>query len=142
MRKFNTIAFLALAATLVFSCSKPVDSDCPKDRFCTTEFRMIGIGFTDKQGAPTAIQDQSVILVRTGDTIKSMSNAVVNTIPGAFIVVDDSYTEKLMEAGDDIKVTATSVATKQTKSTVIKVSGGRCACHIRKVSGAEKVAFD
>jgi hypothetical protein len=142
MLKFNSKLFIATAATLVLSCTKSTDSDCPKDRMCTEEFRSLTVSFTDNKGAPTAAKDYSAVLVRTGDTIKSNLNTVSNMVPGAFIVIDDSYTSKLSETGDEIKVSATSVQTKQTKSTVIKVSGGECACHIKKVSGAEKVAFD
>ncbi|SHG42669.1 hypothetical protein SAMN04488522_105466 [Pedobacter caeni] len=142
MRRFNTVAFVVLAVTLAFSCSKPVDSYCEKENICTTDFRSVGISFTDNKGAPTAVKDYSAILVRTGDTVKSLLSTGIKPVPGAFIVIDDSYTSKLLEQGDDIKVTGTSVQTNQTKSTVIKVSGGKCACHIRKVSGAEKVAFD
>ncbi|MNX72795.1 hypothetical protein D3C86_1041630 [compost metagenome] len=70
------------------------------------------------------------------------SAAASNLIKGSFIIVDDGNTKSLSEAGDDLKITGTSVETNQTKSVIVKVKGGKCACHIEKVSGPEQIAFD
>jgi hypothetical protein len=56
--------------------------------------------------------------------------------------VDDGNTKSLSEEGDDLKITGTFEKTGQTKSAIIKVTGGICACHINKVSGPEQIAFD
>lgn len=135
------IALILICTIVLTSCDKKEPADC-EARPCTQEFRMISIHFTDKDGNPTAVKNYSAINQRTGDSIKSASSAQMNMVQGSFIVVDDSHLKKLSAEGDEIKVSATSEATGQTKSAILKVAGGKCACHILKISGPEKVAFD
>ncbi|WP_316812183.1 hypothetical protein [Pedobacter heparinus] len=135
------IALILICAAVLTSCDKKEPADC-EAKICTENFAMISFSFTDKDGNPAAVKNYSAINQRTGDSIKSASAAYMNMVQGSFIVVDDAYLEKLSAEGDDIKVSATSEATAQTKSAILKVSGGKCACHVQKLSGPEKLAFD
>lgn len=135
------IALILIFAVALASCDKKEPDEC-EARMCTENFVMISFSFTDKDGNPTAVKNYSAINQRTGDTIKSTSTTYTNMVPGSFIVVHDAYREKLSAEGDDIKVSATSEANGQTKFAMLKVAGGKCACHVRKLSGPEKIAFD
>ncbi|HKG05994.1 MAG TPA: hypothetical protein VKB19_06035 [Pedobacter sp.] len=131
---------IVLCAIVFMACDKK-DPECG-DRICTEEFAMINFTFTKKDGTGVSVKDFSVINQRTGDSLKAMSAAYLDLAPGTYVVADDNHTKKLSEEGDDLKITGTYEATNQTKSAIIKVAGGKCACHIRKISGPAKLAFD
>ncbi len=139
MKKTILALFIGLS---VLSCKKnKAKSDC-LDKMCTYEFRSVVFRFMDNKGEGAEVKDFSVINQRTGAKVTTNSSANSNLIKGAFIIVDDGNTRSLSEGGDNLKITGTSVQTNQTKSAIIKVSGGECACHINKLSGPDQVAFD
>lgn len=137
----NLILALLMGSALLSCKKKTADSACG-DKICTEEFRSIVITFADNKGLGTEVKDVSVVNQRTGEKIYVNSGATANLINGVHIIANDGNTKNLSEEGDDLKITGTSVATMQTKSAVIKVRGGRCACHISKVSGPEQITFD
>jgi hypothetical protein len=134
-------ALIFLCAALFIACDKKNNSDCPS-LACTESFAMVTFSFTNKDGVGIGIKNYSAVNQRTGDTIKVSGMASLSLTPGTYVVVDDNYVKKLSEQGDDIKVSGTLEATNQTKTAILKVSGGKCACHIEKISGPEKIAFD
>lgn len=138
MYKYVLILF---CAAMLVACNKKEPSDCGR-LICTQEFRMILFNFTDKDGRGVPVKNYSAINQRTGEVIKTTGGATIYLSPGTFIVIDDSFLKQLSAEGDEIKVTATYEATGQTKSAILKVSGGKCACHIQKISGPETIAFD
>lgn len=135
------ITLLLLMGIALFSCEKNKTSDCGA-KMCTEEFASVMFKFVDNKGAGAEVKDFNVINQRTGERVMANSSIYTSTIKGVFIIVDDNNKLSLSEQGDDLKITGTSVETSQTKSVVIKVSGGKCACHINKISGPEQVAFD
>ncbi|TKC65133.1 hypothetical protein FBD94_00810 [Pedobacter hiemivivus] len=136
------IVLALLLVSALLSCKeKTTDTGC-EDRICTEEFRSLVIKFVDNKTVGTEVKDFSVVNQRTGEKVYANSAAASNLIKGSFIIVDDGNTKSMSEAGDDLKITGTSVETNQTKSAIIKVKGGKCACHIEKVSGPEQIAFD
>jgi len=139
MKKIG-LAILLVSALL--SCKeKTTDTGC-EDRICTEEFRSLVIKFVDNKAVGAEVKDFSVVNQRTGEKVYANSAAASSLVKGSFIIVDDGNTKSLSEAGDDLKITGTSVETNQTKSAIIKVKGGKCACHIEKVSGPEQIVFD
>ena len=135
------ISILMLIAAVLIACTKDRRNDC-KNKMCTYIFVSVMISFTDKDGLPTGVKDFKVINLRTGEEIKSYSNNAIHLAPGVFTVADDNSIANLSEAGDDLQVTGTSIVTNQTKSATLKVTGGKCECHIRKISGPEHIKFD
>lgn len=132
-----------LMGSALLSCKKKTtgDSDC-ENKICTEEFRSVTIQFVDNKGQVTEVKDFSVINQRTGEKVYANSAITANLSTGAYIVVDDGNTKSFSEEGDDLKITGTSEKTGQKKSAIIKVTGGKCACHINKISGPEQIAFD
>lgn len=136
------IALVLLLGVALLTCKKnKTTSDCG-DKICTEEFASVTLKFVDNKGAGAEVKDFSVINQRTGERIAANSSIYTSTIKGVFIIVDDNNKLGLSEQGDNLKITGTSVETNQTKSDVIKVSGGKCACHINKISGPQLIAFD
>lgn len=136
------IALVLLLGVALLTCKKnKTTSDCG-DKICTEEFASVMLKFVDNKGAGAEVKDFNVINQRTGERVTANSSISTSTIKGVFIIVDDNNKLGLSEQGDDLKITGTSVETGQTKSDVIKVSGGKCACHINKVSGPQQLAFD
>jgi len=138
MKKITLVLLIGLG---LLSCKKKTTSECD-DKMCTYEFRSVVFRFLDNKGEGAEVKDFSVINQRTGAKVTANSSATSSLIKGAFVIVDDGNTRSLSEAGDNLKITGTSVQTNQTKSATIKVSGGECACHIGKLSGPDQVAFD
>lgn len=136
------ITLVLLMGIVLFACKKKKTTDDCADKICTKEFVSVTIRFVDNKGAAAETKDFSVVNQRTGEKLMANSAIYTSTIKGGFIVVDDGNIMSLSESGDDLKITGTSVETNQTKSAVIKVNGGKCACHIKKISGPEQIAFD
>jgi hypothetical protein len=136
------IALVLLLGVALLTCKKnKTTSDCG-EKICTEEFASVVLKFVDNKGAGAEVKDFYVINQRTGERVRANSSVYTSTIKGVFIIVDDNNKLGLSEQGDDLKITGTSVETKQTKSAVIKVNGGKCACHINKISGPQQIAFD
>ena len=137
------IALGVFMISALLSCKKnTAESECEKNTICTTEFRSVSIRFVDNRGEGAEVKDFNVVNQRNGEKLHANSSALINMIKGTYLVADDGNTKSLSEEGDDLKITATSVETNQTKSAIVKVKGGKCACHISKVSGPEQVVFD
>lgn len=136
------ILFAILLTTTFLSCKKKTpESECG-DRACTAEFVSLRINYINNKGAGTEVKDFTVVNQRTGDKKYPTMNGYITVIRGSYVIADDGNTKSLSEEGDDLKITATSVETNQTKSVIVKVRGGKCACHISKVTGPDQVQFD
>lgn len=136
---YNT-ALIALCVILMMGCDKKV-SEC-EPRICTEIFVMANITFTKKDGTGVMVKDFSVVNMRTGDTLKNVGPAHHSLTPGIYTVVSDNHVKELSEEGDELKISGTYEATNQSKSAMVKVTGGKCACHIHKISGPDRVVFD
>lgn len=137
----NLLLAFFMTSTLLSCEEKTTNSEC-ENRICTEEFRALVIKFADNKGAAAEVKDFSVFNQRTGEKVNANSSIGANLPKGSYVIIDDGDTKRLSEAGDELKITATSVVTNQTKFAIVKVKGGKCACHIEKVSGTEQITFD
>ncbi|TKC08850.1 hypothetical protein [Pedobacter frigoris] len=135
------IALLLLMAGALLGCRKDRNNtDC--NNFCPyISIGSVFIKFVDNKGLAADVKDYTVVNQRTGEQINAHYTSS-KYVKGSFVLVDGSYIGKLSEAGDDLRVTGTSVETNQTKSAIVKVKGGKCACQMEKVSGPSQIAFD
>ena len=132
--------FSSLCLLFLVSCSEKIlKEECP-DVICTMEFRSIPIHFKDASGKSISVKNFSAVIRRTGESTLAAKDTINNN--GNYLVVSDSDTKNLSEKGDTIDVSATNPLTNQRKTVQLVVKGGRCACHIEKVSGPEEVVFD
>jgi hypothetical protein len=117
------------------SCSKThnPEGDCAGVA-CTAMFAMVSVQVTDANGQPVALDDAYTVASKTGEKIK-----VEQPIgAGQYVVIDDSYRQKLMNRTDDFRFIGM-------KNGVIVVDqayriSADC-CHVSKVSGPEAVTI-
>jgi len=139
----NKAIFILLLAVMTFSSCETSEtpSDC-ESKICDQSFSYVMVSFTDKNGLGVPVKNYSAVNKRTGDTLKSATLASLSLVAGTYVIADDSHRKVLAENGDDIKISGTYEATNQTKTATVKIAGGKCACHIQKLSGPDKIAFD
>lgn len=139
---FKKIGMLVCGVCIILlaACDKTDNSNC-EDKICDESFATLVVKFVDKNGAGVAVDNYSAVNQRTGDTL-SVATSDVNFETGIYIVANDLHIKKLSESGDNIKVSGTYTREGQTKSAIIKVKGGNCACHISKIDGPEQIKFD
>ncbi|MFP5080674.1 hypothetical protein [Pedobacter sp. JCM 36344] len=135
------VSILLVITAFILSCDKAATSDCA-DIACDLSLKYLTVTFINKDSLGVPVSGYSAINQRTKDTVYTSLSASANTTPGTFIVLDDSYRTKLSRGGDNIKVTGTYDAIKQTKSTILKVANPLCGCHFEKISGEQTVKFD
>ncbi|SER11216.1 hypothetical protein [Pedobacter rhizosphaerae] len=108
-------------------------------KICSEEYRSINITFKNKSGEGRAVKDFKVVNKRTNEQIVSASTGLLK---GVYVVINDSSLEKVTEAGDELIVSALDTVNNLTKSVIVKVKGGRSACHVEKLSGPEQVELE
>lgn len=108
---------------------------------CTQEFRSVVVTFKNSAGNPITVKSFTAAIRRTGKTPQSGAVDAVH-FKGNYAVVTDSDTKNLLSQGDTIDVSAVNPGTNQKKTAQFVVSGGKCACHIEKISGPQEIAFD
>ncbi|MES2267283.1 MAG: hypothetical protein V4520_11005 [Bacteroidota bacterium] len=139
---YKKLLLVLMLAISMSACKKNSNKPACGTQNCTEVFTVVSFSFTGADGKPTAIKDVSLINVRTGKAVPATSYAAtINTVPGVIIVATDETKSAFSAEGDDVRITATSEATGQTKQVIIKVSGG-CNCHVNKASGPESAKFD
>lgn len=139
MIKKTIIPLFGIGMILLTACSKTDNSNC-EDKICDESFATVIVKFVNKNGEGVAVEKYSAVNQRTKDTLSTASGGDINSEAGIYRVVSDNYIKKLSETGDEIKVSGTLGT--QTKSAIIKIKGGNCACHISKVDGPEQIKFD
>ncbi len=133
------IGILFLVIIFLTACND--EPNCQDNMVCTDEFRSVAVRFEDVSGNPVAVQDYSVVNLRTKQHIYH-SDPVGLPAVGYYTVVSDNNKNGLSEKGDTILVSATSSLKNITKTTKFVVAGGICACHISKISGPDKVILE
>ncbi len=131
---FLTIAFFLSAC----SATKTDPSECGQV-MCTQEFRMVQVKFKDAAGNAVVVKDFSAINKRTGESIVQNNEPPTVNNQGNYTVASDADVKKLSEPGDVITVSATHPTTNNKISAEFVVSGGKCACHINKISGPAEI---
>ncbi|WP_134088300.1 hypothetical protein [Olivibacter sp. XZL3] len=131
--------------TILLSCTtkrgQQAAVDCPP-KACTMEFRTVGVVFTDSSGDTLQVKNFSARLKSKGEKLPSAESESATTLNQFYLVATDGDKSVLSIQGDTVQVSATHPATGQTKTTDFVISGGRCECHINKVSGPEKITFE
>ena len=93
------------------------------------------IRIKDALGNPVAVKDFKAINKRTGKSTAQDNDSISFGNQGNYTVASDADVRELSETGDSITVTAVHPQTNKKLSADFVISGGKCACHINKVSG-------
>ncbi|MGN8071604.1 hypothetical protein [Mucilaginibacter sp. SG564] len=136
------VSFLLLIIAGFTACKGNKQKNGCGVQTCTLEYAYLGIVITDKQNTHPAITGFSAINVRTNKPLTPVKYPPnVDFVAGFTLLATDDNIKDFSTDGDDIKITATNAATHQTLSTIITIAGG-CNCHVKKVSGPDKMVFD
>lgn len=142
---FKIAVSMIAAFTVLLSCTVKREQqaavDCPP-KACTMEFRTVGVVFTDSSGDTLQVKNFSARLKSKGEKLPSAESDSPATLNQFYLVATDGDKSALSIQGDTVQVSATHPRTGQTKTTDFVISGGRCECHINKVSGPETIVFE
>jgi len=140
---YKKISFLLCCMAIGFSaCNKTTLSEgCAANQICTTEFRSISIQFVNKNGAYAQVKDITVVNQRTNQPVIAKGVLDPGFSPNDHFIVTDSNKSEFSTRGDNVKITATSIADNKTVTAIYKISGG-CNCHVQKLSGPDKVLIE
>lgn len=119
-----------LLAILAINTCNQAEEKCP-DKACTMMFASVPVTYNK------TVKDFKAVNLRSGQNLTHKDQTTGNT----FTIVDDSDLKKLTEGGDNIELTATDSATNVTRKDTVKISGGKCACHVERVSGPAEINF-
>jgi hypothetical protein len=124
------LPIMLLAVLAINTCNKS-EEKCP-DKACTMMFASVPVTYNK------TVKDFKAVNLRSGQNLTRKDQTTGTT----FTVVDDGDLKKLTEGGDDIELTATDSATNVSRKDTVKVSGGKCACHVERVSGPTEISFN
>lgn len=142
MTLFLKIFSALLLAAFVFSaCSPKTTGGCPTGQMCTMIFTTITVEFADAAGKPVKVKNVEIFNRSSNKPIVAVGIKGPEFVLDKYVIVTDANKKELSSNGDDITVTATSIATGKTVTGVYKVSGG-CNCHVQKISGPDKIVFN
>ncbi|GAA4922334.1 hypothetical protein [Mucilaginibacter defluvii] len=119
-----------LLAILAINTCNQAEEKCP-DKPCTMMFASVPVSYNKP------VKDFKAVNLRTGQNLTHQDQTTGNM----FTIVDDGDRKKLTEGGDDIELTATDSATNVSRKDTVKISGGKCACHVERVSGPTEISF-
>jgi len=133
---------LIFAAVLFSSCFHDgVEQPACATHNCTKEFVTLYFKFVDKNGNPIAVDGYKAVNLRTNKTLHDNGLIVPGVYPPSYSIANDADLVNLSDNGDDVAISGTDPVSNQTKTAVVKVSGG-CNCHVAKVSGPDQLQFD
>ena len=124
MKKMRLFSFFLLASAAL--------SNCTPGLVCTTELRTISLQVKSPTGMAVTLDSFYTIRQSNGERIRPD----VQSGPGYYIVLDDSYHSRLRKSKDDFRFVGwrnNSIAVDE----MYHVSADEC--HINKRSGAESV---
>lgn len=107
---------------------------------CTDEFIMIPVKVIATKSADVSFKTYKVINANTGKEVKS------NVWPGkgnqgTIVIADDGHRRSFPEKGANLELQITRNDGRVVKN-AYKISGGKCACHVSKLSGPDQVDID
>ncbi|QNL48710.1 hypothetical protein H8S90_18255 [Olivibacter sp. SDN3] len=135
------MAFIFAACATKKSSSNEEEEDCPPTP-CTMDFRSIGVIFKDAKGDTVSVNNYAVSLKSTGTSLPSASSELSSPEGTGYLVANDGDKSELSVEGDTLIITGTHPLTGEVKTSEIVVSGGRCECHVNRVSGEEVIVFN
>ncbi|RRN78190.1 hypothetical protein EIM50_15745 [Pseudoxanthomonas sp. SGD-10] len=136
MKKFYLIFALFLSA-----CIGQKEINCD-DLICTQEFRSITVKFVDAEGTPIEVEDFKAINARTKKQVNDGNQGGSLPMKGVYVITSDASLNEFTTNGDIVVVSAKHAMSGVMKTAEYKITGGRCSCHVSKVSGPDEIVFD
>ena len=104
---------------------------------------MIPVKLITTSGKEVSFKSYKIIETATGKEVKN-NNDLSNTgenYANTLIVADDSHLRDFADKGTDLQLQVTRSDDKVIKVDY-KISGGKCACHVAKLSGPDQIDID
>lgn len=141
METIRTLCMLSLLIGIFLSCNEKsnLDAVC-KPRICTEEYRSVTVRFKDHTGDFILVDDYKVTHRASGKDLKRDSALMVPN-EKYYLVLADGDKDHYKEEGEEFIVSATHPLNKQKAEAIFKIAGGKCACHIEKISGPNEIIF-
>jgi hypothetical protein len=134
--------FLSFACLIVFlGCNKNNEDDCVPPEMCTEEFVSITIAFEKPDGQPVVVRDYQVRHLSNGKILQTDQTGAT-TQPGTYVVSSDRQLDLFSDSGAMVEVSGKDPVSGKTGMAKLKIRGGKCNCHVSKLSGPEKILFD
>ncbi len=121
---------LPLVAGFLAACN-----DHPTQKVCTTLFALIPVVVIDAQGAPVTGITITDSVLRTHERL-AIPQSFDGWSPGTFHVFDDSFSGRIRETGDAVRVTGTNDTLSFIADFIFGVPDG---CHVARLSGPDTV---
>ncbi|WDF55477.1 hypothetical protein [Mucilaginibacter sp. KACC 22063] len=134
---------------LAFACGLFMLSACASQQetktkcgsvVCTEEFIMIPVKVIATKSSEINFKTYKVINLNTGKEVKSNGWPGKDN-PGTVVVADDGHRHDFTEQGTALQLQITRNDGRVVKQDY-KIGGGRCACHVSKISGPDQVDID
>ena len=130
---FLAISCAGLLAGGTWACSSQTVEGC----VCGTTFRQAIVIVVNTQGEPVTGVGITVTRVNTEESLEFLQSGLA---PGTYIILDDTFTPLLAEAGEVIQVQGTKGTASFTQDYVFGTDS--CRCHIQRISGPDSVVMD
>ncbi|WP_207533338.1 hypothetical protein [Desertivirga arenae] len=138
------LIFMAGLAACIASCEtieKSQATDCPS-KICTEEFRSVSVKFVDGNGHAVKVKNYTSINKRTNNSLLKGIVPDTVTAEGIALVASDANLADISESGDSVIVTGKHPVSNKTVRGSFYMMGGKCSCHISKVSGPAQLVFN
>jgi hypothetical protein len=130
-RRRTLLALLPVVASLA-ACNADVTG---RPKICTTLFAIIPVVVVDARGAPVAGITVTDSVLRTHERF-AIPQSFNGWSPGTFNIFDDSFSGRIRESGDAVRVTGSNGILSFAADFVFGVPDG---CHVAKISGPDTV---
>ncbi|WP_374951595.1 hypothetical protein [Mucilaginibacter sp.] len=137
----KNLLILLLLLLGLSACNKNSTQGCTMA--CTAQYvyNYYGIILTDSKNPDAKFINISVINQRTNKpVVLPLYPPNIDFVAGFLLIAANDNKGEFSTGGDNIRITATNAVTNQTKSAVIRISGG-CNCSVAKISGPDKLEF-
>ena len=132
---------LSFLSIFCFSCNKiPINTGCGIVR-CPTETRSVTINTVDSNNQGIEAVKIEAVNFRTGKTYKDLQNHMNIGFGKIFSYRLFSAPTDFAESGDPVQVMITSGTGKIVRVSMT-VSGGKCACSVKLISGPETINIE
>lgn len=133
-------------ALIALGCANKKDlsvaeTDCPP-KACTMDFRSVSVIFKDADGDTITVNDYTATLKKDGKKLPSASSENPTASSPYYLVANDADKSALTVEGDTLVIQGTHPVSGEKQLAEMVISGGRCECHINKISGQQEITFN
>ncbi|QQL49765.1 hypothetical protein [Mucilaginibacter ginkgonis] len=140
MKNFKALLFIIISAISISSCVSQEETKTKCGSImCTDEFIMVPIRLIATKSSTISFKSYKVINLAAGKQVRTKD--VVRDSPATLIIADDSNRKDFPESVQNLQLQVTRNDGRVVTANY-KIGGGKCACHVSKLSGPDQVDID